>query len=127
MFGVLFRLVRLLVWIALCREMISDPRTKIDMPGRVYTGHAERQYTSIRSVDLHHARDHRFAVSRPCPFLHAPSAADRCERVSSRDERKPMAIWTAPGGIRVRGVPTLDALQPPTSDVTRITVSARLG
>jgi hypothetical protein len=56
-----------------------------------------------------------------------PSAADRGGRVSSRDERKPMAIWTAPGGIRVRGVPTLDALQPPTSDVTRITVSGRLG
>jgi citrate synthase len=30
MFGVLSALVRLLGWIALCREMISDPRTKID-------------------------------------------------------------------------------------------------
>ena len=37
-----------------------------------------------------------------------------------------MAIWTAPSGKRVRGVPTLDALQPPTSDVTRITVSGGL-
>ncbi|MDT7594492.1 MAG: hypothetical protein QOJ06_38 [Pseudonocardiales bacterium] len=64
------------------------------------------------------------AQIRSCPH---PSAADRGERASSRGERKPMAIWTAPGGIRVRGVPTLDALQPPTSDVARITVSGQLG
>jgi citrate synthase len=47
MFTVLFALGRLPGWIAHWREMISDPETKIGRPRQVYTGHIERQYTSI--------------------------------------------------------------------------------
>jgi citrate synthase len=47
MFTVLFALGRLPGWIAHWREMINDPETKIGRPRQVYTGHTERQYTSI--------------------------------------------------------------------------------
>jgi citrate synthase len=47
MFTVLFALGRLPGWIAHWREMISDRQAKIDRPRQVYTGHSERQYTSI--------------------------------------------------------------------------------
>jgi citrate synthase len=47
MFAVLFALGRLPGWIAHWREMVSDPATKIGRPRQVYTGHTERQYTSI--------------------------------------------------------------------------------
>ena len=47
MFTVLFALGRLPGWIAHWREMINDPETKIVRPRQVYTGHTERQYTSI--------------------------------------------------------------------------------
>jgi citrate synthase len=47
MFAVLFALGRLPGWIAHWREMIRDPETKIGRPRQVYTGHTERQYTSI--------------------------------------------------------------------------------
>jgi citrate synthase len=47
MFTVLFALGRLPGWIAHWREMINDPQTKIGRPRQVYTGHTERQYTSI--------------------------------------------------------------------------------
>ena len=47
MFTVLFALGRLPGWIAHLRELINDPETKIGRPRQVYTGHTERQYTSI--------------------------------------------------------------------------------
>jgi len=47
MFTVLFAIGRLPGWIAHWREMISDPDTKIGRPRQVYTGHEQRQYTSI--------------------------------------------------------------------------------
>ncbi|HEY2723858.1 MAG TPA: citrate synthase [Pseudonocardiaceae bacterium] len=49
MFTVLFALGRLPGWIAHWREMINDPDTKIGRPRQVYTGHAEREFTSISS------------------------------------------------------------------------------
>jgi citrate synthase len=47
MFTVLFALGRLPGWIAHWREMINDPDTKIGRPRQVYTGHTEREYSSI--------------------------------------------------------------------------------
>ncbi|PZS24188.1 MAG: citrate (Si)-synthase, partial [Pseudonocardiales bacterium] len=47
MFTVLFALGRLPGWIAHWRELINDPETKIGRPRQVYTGHTERQYTSM--------------------------------------------------------------------------------
>jgi hypothetical protein len=59
--------------------MISDPRTKIDMPRQVYTGHAERQYTSIHTV----TSTMRGIIGSRCPAhirsCTHPSAADRGE------------------------------------------------
>jgi citrate synthase len=47
MFTVLFALGRSPGWIAHWREMINDSETKIGRPRQIYTGHIERQYTSI--------------------------------------------------------------------------------
>ncbi|HEV8555886.1 MAG TPA: citrate synthase [Actinophytocola sp.] len=46
-FTVLFALGRLPGWIAHWREMMNDKATKIGRPRQVYTGHTERDYTSI--------------------------------------------------------------------------------
>ncbi|MGH3982012.1 MAG: citrate synthase [Pseudonocardiaceae bacterium] len=47
MFTVLFAMGRLPGWIAHWREMMSDSETKIGRPRQVYTGRAEREYTTI--------------------------------------------------------------------------------
>jgi len=49
MFTVLFAMGRLPGWISHWREMMKDPATKIGRPRQVYTGPAERDYTSVDS------------------------------------------------------------------------------
>src|SRR5680860_373411 len=47
MFPVLFAIGRLPGWIAHWKEMMEDPKTKIDRPRQIYTGPAERKYVPI--------------------------------------------------------------------------------
>jgi len=47
MFPVLFALGRLPGWIAHWKEMMEDPKTKIDRPRQIYTGPTERKYVSL--------------------------------------------------------------------------------
>jgi citrate synthase len=47
MFTVLFAIGRLPGWIAQWREMVDDPQAKIGRPRQLYTGPAERTYTSL--------------------------------------------------------------------------------
>ena len=47
MFTVLFALARTVGWISQWKEMIEDPSQKIGRPRQIYTGHAQRAYTSV--------------------------------------------------------------------------------
>jgi citrate synthase len=47
LFTVLFALGRLPGWIAHWREMVHDPKTRINRPRQIYTGATERSYTSV--------------------------------------------------------------------------------
>ncbi|MDO8410236.1 MAG: citrate synthase [Phenylobacterium sp.] len=47
MFTVLFALARTVGWIAQWKEMVEDPSQKIGRPRQIYTGAAQRDYTSV--------------------------------------------------------------------------------
>jgi citrate synthase len=47
MFTVMFALGRLPGWIAQWREMLKDPKNRINRPRQIYTGATEREYVRI--------------------------------------------------------------------------------
>lgn len=49
MFTVMFAIGRLPGWIAQWKEMMDDPKSKINRPRQVYTGNRETQYTPVNS------------------------------------------------------------------------------